>query len=418
MIKFMVLADNALQIKEFYKNNSGGSIDIEYCYSSLSANIREIENSNIRIDKLLIVFSEKSNMNIRQEMQCLLSLMEQNSYFRLNQILVYSEDNEYCQQGLKYFKHIVNVLNFTDYEIKTYSEGLTLKDIYRDTLAIVPPEQEKTSYNRVYRVRKGENSVAGYSPRLHDRIIVPDVRDGVGEYEKVKANAVKAETNRLITEPSEKVIDKIDVSTDVFTSDLSQLRNVVIFTGLPRTGTSILATKTFLQLHDCLLLDISSNRGSIHHLNKESNDVEFVSPKDLLLGENYLDGKLRTIYASDKNTDLDLLKYILSVPNRLKYETLIIDTDLSALEDLLKILQTKIRTIVFTSSTDEFESKTVEDLLNRVEDINKFIFFNDCFKYEVTDKLDFNEFHDRNPSVNLIMGSNLNEPIDLSIFYK
>lgn len=418
MINFMVLASDAEKIRDYYKANSGGDIDIEFCFSSLHANFTRIMNSNIRVDKFLIVFSDESNLNVKQEMACLREIMEKNSFFRIGEIIVYSEENEYCTIALDHFKFVMECLEFSSYQIKTTKEKLTMQFLYRDTLSIVPPDKQKTSYNKVYRVRKGEDSKVGYDAVRQNLVYQTVVKDGYAEYEKVKHNAIKSESGRVVSEVAPKEIERFEVEVDVYHSNFNAIKNVIIFTGPHKTGTSILCSKTFLQLNNALLVDMSRNQGSVFNINTLDGEgsVEKINVSKLLLGELFVSNSSKLIPNVGNNINIELLKYLLSIPNRLKFDTLVIDVDLEDLESVLKVLHMRIKTLIFTSDIDMSEVNNLKPLLTRFKIYNQFLYLNNCSKYETLSAVNPLELRKEFDWLKIITGDNLVEnDLDLTI---
>lgn len=418
MIKFMVLSSEADKIREYYRANSGGDIDIEFCYNSLHANLTKIMNSNIRVDKFIIVFSEDSTLNVKQEMACLKELMDKNSFFRVGEIIVYVEENEYCTLALDNFKFIMECMNFTNYQIKTNKEKITMQYLYRDTLSIIPPDQQKTVYNKVYRVKKGEDSKVGYDPIRKDLVYQSTKVDGYGEYEKVKHNAIKSESGRVITEVPPKEIEKFDVEVDVYNSNFDKIKNTILFVGPHKTGTSILCSKTFMQSNNSLLLDSSINQGSSFNIKllDKDNLVQLVDIQDLLLGESYVSDSLKILPNVHKEVSLELLKYLLSIPNRLRFSDMLIDLDLDDLEVFMKVLHTKVKTIVFTSDIDSNEIDKLKPLFQKYKNYSQYLYLNNCSRYESLSAVNPLDLRKEFDWVKIITGENLIENnLDLSL---
>lgn len=418
MINFMVLASNADNIAEYFSRNSGGSIDIEHKYSSLQENMSYIMNSNIRIDKFIVVMSESSTMNIKQEMTCLMKLMEGNAFFKVGEILVYAEENNYCSSGINYFKFVMNSLNYTNYNIKLYKDGIKIQSLYRDTLSILPPDEEKTSYNVVYRVRKNEDSKVGYSPRRRQATIYPKTRDGVEEYNKVKHNALKSESGRLVMEPAQKEIQKVDFDLDLFNSNLESIKNVIIFVGPPKSGTSCLCSTTSLQSPNALVLDLSDNLGTYNTFKRMGDEVEYIDNRNLLLGGSYIDEGLKCVHKEYKGSELDLLKYITSIPNRLEFNTLIIDTDLDLLDDLISVLQMKVKKIIYTCESTPSEFEVIQPAISKHNIFTSYLYLNECLDLDNSyERLNAVKLASVVPKCKIIKGENLiPRDLDLSIF--
>lgn len=418
MINFMILASNADNIANYFNRNSGGSIDIEHKYTSLNSNMSSIMNSNIRVDKFIIVMSESSDMNIRQEMTSLMNLIEGNAFFRVGEILVYAEDNEYCASGINYFKFVMTSLHFDNYNIKTYKDGIKIQSLYRDTLSILPPDQAKTSYNVVYRVRNGEDSKVGYSPRPKNMTVVPKDKDGVIDYESVKHNAVKSESGRIITEIEPKEIEDIDFDLDLFNSNLSSIQNVYIYTGCNKSGTSFLCTSVAIQKDNPLVVDLTLNKGSEKTFKRLKDKVEFLDIKSLMMGESYLEKGIKCVSSDNLTIKDNLLRYVTTIPNKLSFDSLFIDCDLTQLDSIVRLLQMKIKNIIFTCESIPDEFSIVEPYISKYSSYSTFLYLNECLHLDPShSRISPLSVKASVPNCAVIKGENLySRDLDLSLF--
>lgn len=384
MMNFMFLSPNVDNLVDYFKKSFGGALDIDYKYESLEMNIEQLMNNNIRVDKLIIVFYSDGGFNIKNEMSCLGKLIEGNSFFKVNEILLFSEDTEYCNNGISAFKFIMKNINYTNYSVKVYEEGISITNIYRDVMGIVPDDFTRTSYNIVYRVEKGSESKVGYTPRERKKPLEPSIRNGNEEYNKFKENSVRTETGKLIVDIHPKEIDNIDINLDVFKSNLHSIKNAIIFAGLPKSGTSALACSTLFQTDNCILIDLSRNNGSCRMLKKltvgngtKYPSIDFVDNRDLLLSKSYNDNSLKCINNEHSDLKIDFLKYILSIPNRLSYDKLLIDCDLDSLDDVVKLLDEKVRKIIFTCESVREEFDLIKPSINSLDKFEKYVFLNE-----------------------------------------
>ena len=408
MINFMVLSSDAPKIKDYFRVNSGGDIDIRFCYESLHASYSQIINSNIKVDKFIIVFSQDSNMNIKQEMATLRDIMETNSFFRVGEIIVYAEENDYCTTALDHFKFVMECFDFTGYSIKTTKDKITMQYLYTDTLSIDPGRQ-KTSFNRVYRVKKGEDSKVGYEPIKGNFVYQVKSENGYENYEKVKHNAIKSESGRVISEPAQKQIGSFDFELDSYESNFNSIKNIVIFTGTHKSGTSIFCSTMFLTKKNNLMVDVSKNQGSIQNLKLLSNSVEEIDLKDLLVGSIYNSDSSKCIANPNGKTSVDLLKYIISIPNRITYDTLVIDVDLDDLESIIKVLHVRVKTIVFTSDVSLNEISNLYSLFERYKCYNQYLFLNKCSRYDIPHQINPVDLINQFSWLKIIQGENLFE---------
>lgn len=384
MMNLMFLSSNVDSLVDYFNKTFGGSLDIDYKYDSLEMNIEQLMNNNIRVDKLIIVFYDDPRFNIKREMNCLGKLLEGNAFFKINEILVFSEDNEHCNNGVQAFKFVMENIKFSNYSIKVYEDGISTNKIYQDVMGIVPEDFTRTSYNIVYRAEKGSESKVGYSPRQREKPLEPVVRNGNEEYNRFKENSIRTETGRLVTEVPPKEIDSVEINLDIFNSNIDLIKNAIIFCGLPKSGTSALACNTLFQSNNGLLIDLSKNNGSFRILKKVTvgngnnyPNVEFLDNKDILLNASYNDKSLKCINNDFYDLKIDYLKYILSIPNRIFYNNIFIDCDLDSLEDIVKLLDEKIKKIIFTCESVREEFDLIKPKVSSIRKFDKYIFLNE-----------------------------------------
>lgn len=417
-MSFMVLSANADNIVDYFTRSSGGSIDIPYKYTSLQRNIEQVMNSNIRVDKLLIVFSDSDTFNVKNEMVALSKLMKDNPFFRINEILVYTEGSEYCSQGLSYFKFVMSSLNFVNYNVKIYSDGITMQSLYRDTLGIVSAEDKRTSYNTVYRIENGLDSKVGYSPRVLHASIAPSSNDGVSSYSKFQENSIKTESGNIVRERPEKEIESVELDLDVFQSNLGRFTNVVVFSGMPKSGTSTVARFTATENTNCLLIDLTDSLGSVRSIKSSGVAHKVIELKELLLGDDFMDYGIKVLYPSVGKVKLDLLKYVLSIPNRIFYDSIYIDCDLSLLDELMKFLKIRVKKLVLTTESIEDEFKAISSYASKFSSTDCYLFMNNYIPFDNSVKrISIVEAKTALPSCKIVKGENLHqEDLSLEIF--
>ena len=83
MLKIMIIAGAQANSLAQFLSNSG--VDVEYCFNSVQDAKSVIENSIIKIDKLLYVY-QPSIMNIRSDMSLMLRLLTDN-FFSIREIV-------------------------------------------------------------------------------------------------------------------------------------------------------------------------------------------------------------------------------------------------------------------------------------------------------------------------------------------
>lgn len=425
MMNFMFLSPDVDSVVDYFNRSFGGSLEVEGSYSSLELNMESLLNNTIRCDKMVIVFKDDSGFNIKREVTCLGKLIEENYFFRINEILVFSENTEYCLEGITIFKSIMDTVGFTNYSTKVYEDGLSTAQVYRDVMGIVPDDYTTTSYTKVYRREVGSESRVGYSPRKSKGSIVKSSEDRYSKYEIYKENMSKTETGRVIVENDVKEIPNINIELEEYKSNIDLIRNINIFTGNGKSGTSILCSKSFIHSqNNCLLLDFSRGLGSlrvVRYLDDNpivsSGNINFIDNKDLLFSEHLTD-ELKILNYNNKRGIVDFMKYIISIPNRIKYDKIFIDCDLEDLEPLINLIDQRICKLIFTTDSSSEEFSILERYIRKFDKYNCYLFINQFLDLsEGFTDLDIASIDNFYPKLNIVKGEDLNTGnFDLGIF--
>lgn len=425
MMNFMFLSPDVESVVDYFNRSFGGSLEVEGSYSSLELNMEVLLNNTVRCDKMIVIFKDESGFNIKREMTCLGKLIEQNYFFRINEILVFSENTEYCLEGITIFKSIMDTVGFTNYSTKVYEDGLSTAQVYRDVMGIVPDDYTTTSYTKVYRREIGSESRVGYSPRKSKGSIVKSSEDRYSKYETYKENMSKTETGRVIVENDAKEIPNINIELEEYKSKIDLIRNINIFTGNNKSGTSILCSKAFVQAkRNCLLLDFSRGLGSlriVRYLDDNPlimcDDINFIDTKDLLFKE-YLTDELKIINYNNKRNIVDFMKYIVSIPNKIKYDKIFIDCDLEDLDTLINLIDQRLYKLIFTTESSNEEFSILEKYVRRFDKYNCYLFMNQFLELsEGYTDLDVANVSTLYPKLKVVKGENLMlDNFDLDIF--
>lgn len=415
MTNFMFLAPDVDSLVDYFNKSFGGSLDVEGQYESLELNMESLMNNNIRADKLIIVFKEESGFNIKREIACLGKLIESNYFFRINEILLFSEDSDYCKEGISSFKYVMDEVKFTNYSIKTYEDGISTAQIYKDVMGIVPDDFTTTSHRIVYRREIGSESRVGYSPRKFNHPLSKATPNTHKDYEVYKENTIKTETGRLFVENDEKKIPKFDIKLEQYESKIDSIRNIVILTGNSKSGTSALASNVFVQSQsNNLMIDLSKGSGTIRILNYMEDHILIKTPSmeridnvDLMF-EDFKSKDLKVLQYNSKDKILDYLKYILSIPNRISFDNVYIDCDLEDLEDIVNLVDQRLKKLIFTTESSMEELSLLEPSLKKFDRFNCYLFMNNHLKLnEGYTPLIASSITATFPRLNVVNGENL-----------
>lgn len=383
MTNFLFLASEVDSLVDYFNRSFGGTLEVEGQFESLEMNMESLMNNNIRADKMIIVFREESGFNIKRETACLGRLIESNYFFRINEILLFSENNQYCLDGINYFKSAMESVGYNNYSVKVYEDGISTAQIYRDVMGIVPDDFTTTSYTKVYRREIGSDSRVGYSPRRSKGPIVKATNDNYSAYNVYKENMQKTETGRVVVENDPKQLPVIDIQLEEYESKIDSIRNINIFTGNSKSGTSVLASNVFVQSKsNNIFIDLSKGLGSLRILKYMDDDrvletppIKFISNEDLLF-EQYMSTELKVVSYNKKDKILDYLKYVLSIPNRIKFENIFIDCDIDDLQDIINLVDQRLRKLIFTTESCVEEFQLLEPSIKHFSKFDCYLFLN------------------------------------------
>lgn len=422
MIKCMVVGGNtAIKLADFIRESSGGSIEIakDNVYSSFQRDKSTLERSLIRVNKLIYLIDEISS--IREDFKILDGLMENATFFNIEEIWIFGKDNEDNNKAMQSFKTIMADLDFDNYFIELAPDDVPFTKIYRNMIGRVDNDDEsKVQYKKVYRAYRSEESKKGYDAKSFDKNLEPKIKNSAAEYEKMKEVSKKIETGRIIKEAPVEELEKIDIKID--TIDLQQTvykKKIFIVSGRPKSGISALASSLCMSIGSNTklftnLIDISRNCGSARSCIRIGKKVTLVNNEKLLTGTDYSNKKLAIYNSSDiKSSDVksSYLKYLLSIPNRVTSDIVVIDCDYSDLDDVVNICGARIGGIFICSQDVKDEVLLIQNEVNRLNDKGKstLIFLNNSIK--------FDDSFEKISAVNvkkLCPGSKVIMPVDLT----
>lgn len=427
MIKCMVVGGNTgVKLAEFIRESSGGSIEVskENVYSSFQRDKSTLERSLIRVNKLIYLIDEISS--IREDFKILDGLMENATFFSIEEIWVFGKDNEDNNKAMQSFKTIMADLDFDNYFIELSPDEIPFTKIYRSMIGRVDDDDDsKVKYKKIYRAYRSEESKKGYDAKPFDKNLEPKIKNSATEYEKMKEVSKKIETGRIIKESPIEELEKIDIKID--TIDLHQSvykKKIFIVSGRSKSGVSALAsalcmsigfnTKLFTNL-----IDISRNCGSARTCIRIGKKVTLVNNEKLLTGTDYSNKRLAIYNSSDvKSADVksSYLKYLLSIPNRVASDVIVIDCDYSDLDDVVNICGARVGGIFICSQDVKDEVLLIQNEVNKLSDKGKetLIFLNNSIKFDDSfEKISAVNVKKLCPNSKVIMPVDLTKPTQL-----
>lgn len=387
----MIVGRGGSDLANYIKENSGGSIEIDNAniYESFMSDERTLNSSLIIVDSLIYMVDEA--IDIRKDLNVLFTLMQNKTFFNVKEIFVYAQNTDDVVRGMNQFETLMSELNYESYTIDMIDGEIPYSKIYNDITGITDEKDDKTSYKRVYRSVITEDSVRGYDPETFNRNILLKDENNVEVYEKAKETAVKNETGRVIKDTPELSPTKIDFKPKAINIDeIEYKKDIVIVTGRPKAGTSIFASVYAESLYknknmQINLIDLSETFGSSRQCIKRMK-INAVDNKKLLLGGDFSKSRFNIFNATRVKEDLTMsyLKFILSIPNRVKHDRIIIDCNYSDLNEILDICGRRIEKVFICTQQTKDEVILIENgcSLIKSRNIPLFIYLNNSMKFD------------------------------------
>ena len=431
MIKCMIVGRNsANKFSEFIDTNSGGSADIVKSISSIFSEFENLNKEIIRVDKLVYFISESSN--IMKDITSLDQLLSNPTYFRVKEFFIFGKDDQETKLGVDKLKFILNEHKINDVVVSLNQDNLTFSKMYTDLMGVEDKSEDSIKRKSVYLVEKSDRT----SKRFYDALEynenkVFQEKNSSDSYEEAKKASEVAETRNIIRDIPEKKLPKVNITLNTIDiNKIANIKNIIVVTGKPKSGSSIFASSLVKSMirdnKRVTLVDISANFGSAWNCTRsKSLKHRVINNKELFTGKIYDSDGVNILYPakfSDSTLYPSYLKYILSIPNRLKGDILVIDCLYSDLDEIMDICGSRISKIFLCSQNVRNEllqvSKRIETLTN-MSSINFYVYLNNSINFSADNvRLLPVQASSLFNKTKFLAPINFNEDVDLGILWK
>lgn len=404
MLKCMIVGGSqAVPLSEFISAIAGGTIVVprEFIFDSFVNSYDEIKRSFIKVNYLVILLNDIGEP--REEFSKLYDLLSKNSaYFRIGAIKLFGSEASDHALCAKYLVDLISELNEkqgTSIVVdQFFSDDLTYSKIYAELTDLADAEDSTIPVNKVYRAYRNDDSLVGYEPKPFPKSrIEREVPNHAKDYIAVQKAAVKAETGKPVSEEPESPLASVDLDIHTITTDNDYYkRNIVLICGAPKAGTSSLAfaiARSLFEVNNFKtnLFDISESCGSTWSIINNCKSYKVVDNKELLTGSEFLAHGLH-VFAAAEYTQLiriEYLKFLLSIPNRIPADYVVLDCDFQDLPKVLNLCANRLLRIILCSQHVEkdvlFLEPTLNDIRSRGEKVT--LYLNDSIKYSDSAKI-------------------------------
>lgn len=377
MLKVMLIAGDVTEDLSVYFNERG-TLRVERKYKNLSGNYEDINGKIIDVDKLVYVYSDKGNMNIKKDMGTLKKLLKEanegTSFFNVKEINFFLQKTEHSDQVLKFFNSAMKEVDYTNISIHESTQALTFIEVYNHLLGTSENNKIVNKHMQVVRKPKGSQIRNVYDPKKTNVSIEPFKYDHIENYEKAKDNASKLglevsyhDDNVSITKFDKPYLGSLELE------NIFGRRNIYITSGLPRTGistnTAVLAYSSTLANKSVTVVNTTQNNDTQDYLKEMGVKFTKFSMKKFVLTESLEHKNLLNLVNLPHNINdvrKEALGFILSNSSRITSDIIIIETDKDMLDYVLDVAKFRICRILFSCETLEKDINNLFSYINNL----------------------------------------------------
>lgn len=388
MVRLMVIAGkNAKGIGDFLKQK--GSFEVTNVFSSITANLDEIQNKIIKVEKTLYLYQPDNNIDIKRDMQNLKNLLQDGGFFDPGEIIFMIQEGQNVRQAVDYFNTVMKDVNYRKFQIKRHSpENMNYSTVYESLLGITESKNDRNTYRKLYRVeRSSETSMAFSSSNDIDLHIEPFDYSKLVTHEEMKNNVVRADVGTIYRD-TETALEK-------FTKpDLGELQvepylkpiDISLVTGENKSGvstwTNILASSAKSDGKTVLIIDYSDNTDILTLLKNAMIPADEVSMLSLVRNTPVDNGSLHVCSVKNEFEEQIKMDLLLNLfyKKALSFDTILIVSPLKLLEDLVQLLTDRLTRLCFCFNPISSDMKILYQYYAYFEKLNTFLVLNESIQ--------------------------------------
>lgn len=388
-MKMLIIGgQTGLEFAKFVKEASGGSIEVNSKYTSLSIDESDLKNNLIRADKFVYIISESKNM--KNDLRVLNQLMSNRTFFNVKEMFIFGISSDNVNECIKNYKVLMSEQKFDNYYINVEPNPVPFNVMYNSIMGIVDEGEEVTKFKKVYRATRNDSSKRGYEPKHYNKIIEPSVEDRVEAYEKIKEASKKVETGRPIRDEEEKYPPNIQINlVNLNEKDTKSIKDIMFITGREKSGTSAFSSCIVRELvarnMKVLLIDLSYSKGSIRMVSNQCKNFFEVDNLNILCGDLIPeDDNVIAFKVPKKEIMLEYLMFVLKLSRNIDYNFIIIDCDLFDSKRVLNLVNNRILRTIITCENIKEELELLKVSIDNCEIKDGVIYLNNSIKFDKT----------------------------------
>lgn len=372
MIDLMLVAgDKTNDLKEYI--NRRDAMCVKHFIPNLAGHKTALMNTVINVDKLIYVYQD-TNINIRQDMDLLNSLLTETHFFNVGEIIFFIKVTEETEKGLDYFRITMSQANFENYKIEKSKKTLTYIQIYDAILGVSQAANVRNKYNKVYLVERNSDINEIYEESNVGFIYEPFNHDNLKAYEEAKKLTRRSDSGTITTDSGQdsNITELYDspVLGKVNIKGIFERKNFFLVSGLPKSGTTsyvnTLAVSAVQDKKNVMLINLTDNIDCIDYLDKYKIEHSVYEAKDLLYSkdiEAFKPLNILNLSPLDLDIRLDVMRYLIMHLNKVEADIFIVESSLDGINSLLQFLKPKLNKLYLCCNPLKKELRRLESYM-------------------------------------------------------
>lgn len=385
MEKIILIAGNKTEsLQKFFNKHNG--IKVEHAYPTLEYIEKHIEREIIRGDRLVYVYTTKTN-TFGEDLGRLRNIL---GYLTNNKGLLYIDRLEFfyldepsMNDDLVMFNKIMSLSGFRNFVIHPLNARPSYTDLYNALLGVSKLSNSKGKSEGVYRVTRGTDVNAVMMPEdggVEDSI-EPFDNNHLRKYIDIKRNIKATDNGVLYRESSDTSIQLPQYDNPTLPRlDVKSFLNekvLFVYSGNSKTGVStnvaLFIKSAIKEEKTVTLVNLTPNNDTSKYLMMLNVKGKQYSTKMTLL-EPHIGTKepmsIVNLYDDDDEMDIRLekLDVIINAMDKIQSDVVVIECECSLLSGVMNTVGTIAHTLVFSVETLKKEVDKVSNMLNYLAD--------------------------------------------------
>lgn len=376
----VVLVNGSKGLSGFLASKAG--VDIIDQYSNLYTVKEELYNKMIVADRLLYI-CKKDTQNFTRDLNTIGELLRNYSQlFKFEEIIFYIEKVSTTDGYPEYINRVFAEFPNQKYTVPINTARIAFTDAYEVLLGKTDAVLNTEARERIFIKPKGSEVNTIYNKDSKKTTLEPFSYDAVTEYDELKGQAVKHDSNRIIQDLDDNEIRMKSGYMDPFLGEYQVLpnmgeKNIILVTGGKASGATtynnVLAVSTSRANKNTMIINMSDDAmyatyivdlGGPFGINCYEYSIKNMILKKEFEFTNHLCAL--TMHEVSKDLRVDALRYFIKNSYKINSDYIFIEVPKELVKEVARLLRHRLNSIFYISESVAWE---VENSLELIKDL-------------------------------------------------